>query len=89
MNRSCEEPRVKVRMRVGLSGTRDGVQWPARGSVIDLPDAEAADYCAAGMAEPVAVFDGDEEKAVVPDDAEERGPLTTKRGPGRPRKVTQ
>lgn len=72
---------MKVRMKVGLSGTRDGIEWPPRGSVIELPDAEAADYCAAGMAEPVAEFKDDEEKAVVADDAEERGPLTTKRGP--------
>jgi len=48
--------------------------------VIDLPDAEAADYCANGMAEPVAVFDV-EEKAVVPDDAETRSGLTTKTAP--------
>jgi hypothetical protein len=68
-------------MKVELSGMRNGVEWPPRGSVIELPDDEAAEYCAAGMAEPVAVFDGDEEKAVMPDDAEERGPLTTKRGP--------
>ncbi len=68
---------MKIRMRVQVSGTRDGQDWPPRGSVIDLPDAEAADYCANGMAEPVAVFDV-EEKAVVPDDAERRAGLTTK-----------
>jgi hypothetical protein len=78
---------MKVRMKVSLSGTRNGQEWPPRGSVIELPDAEAIGYCESGMAEPVATFKDDEEKAVVTDDAEERGPLTTKRGP-RAKKAT-
>ena len=68
---------MKIRMRVSVSGTRNGQDWPPPGSVIDLPDDEAADYCANGMAEPVATFDKPE-KAVVPDDVEKRGGLTKK-----------
>lgn len=45
---------MKVKMLVAVSGTRDGEAWPARGETADLPDAEAADLCAAGLAEPVA-----------------------------------
>lgn len=64
-------------MRVDVSGSRNGAEWPPRGSVIDLPDDEAAQYCAAGMAEPVTTF-AEAEKAVPP--------APEKRGPGRPRK---
>jgi hypothetical protein len=70
-----------VRMRVGVSGMRDGRDWPARGAVIDLPDDEAAHYCANGMAEPVAVFDEAERAVPPPDAVEKRGPITTRSGP--------
>jgi hypothetical protein len=40
----------KVRMLAEVSGTRDGVEWPKRGEVADLPDAEADDLIAAGIA---------------------------------------
>lgn len=43
---------MRVRMRVQISGTRDGREWPPRGGLVDLPAAEAAQLCAAGMAEP-------------------------------------
>jgi hypothetical protein len=72
--------KVKVRMLVQVSGTRDGRDWPVRGSVVELPDAEAAQYCRAGMAEPVAVFD-DIETATLPE-PEQRG-LTTSTGPAK------
>jgi hypothetical protein len=79
VGRRLRECAVKIRMRVDISGTRNGVEWPPRGSVIDLPDEEAAAYCERGMAEPVTEFK-DAEKAVAPD-AEERGPMTTRSGP--------
>lgn len=41
-----------VRMTVRLSGTRNGQDWPGIGETVDLPDAEAADLCAAGLAVP-------------------------------------
>ena len=63
---------MRVRLLVAISGTRDGVEWPARGGFIDLPESEAADMIHAGL----AVADGSEvvetaaveppEKAVVP-----------------------
>ena len=65
-------------MKVGMSGTIDGVSWPPQGGEIDVPDPVGAKFCAAGMAEPVAAKDDDVEKAVMPE--------PEKRGPGRPRK---
>jgi hypothetical protein len=52
-------------MRVDISGNRNGVDWPRRGRVVELPDDEAAAYCTAGIAEPVAVLD-DAESATPP-----------------------
>lgn len=85
---------MKIRMQVQISGNRNGKAWPDKGGVIDLPEAEAAQLCAAGMAETVK---GDTEKA-VPAKAETtepekpavtEKPAPEKRGPGRPRKNTQ
>lgn len=44
---------MKVKMNTHLSGTRNGADWPAAGEVADLPDAEAADMIAAGLASEV------------------------------------
>lgn len=41
-------------MKTKIAGSRNGVRWPEAGGVVDLPDGEAADLCAAGLAEPVA-----------------------------------
>lgn len=38
-------------MKVTLSGTRDGKDWPPRGELVDLPDDEAQHMVAAGLAE--------------------------------------
>lgn len=85
---------MQVRMKVQLSGTRDGSPWPGIGGTVDLPEEEAAQMCAAGMAETVK---GDVEKAVRPaaessanPEAETtEPPKPEKRGPGRPRKTQQ
>lgn len=64
-------------MKVDISGTRNGVEWPRAGGTVELPDNEAAKLCAARIAEPVA----DEkpvETATVPDDAETRAPRQRK-----------
>lgn len=90
---------MKIRMRIDVSGTRNGREWPRRGSVIELPDDEARQYCEAGMAEPVATF-APVETATLPEPevrAEPASGLTTdsesgaavRRGPGRPRKTPQ
>lgn len=42
---------MKIRMLVQVSGTRNGLDWPARGSVVDLPDDEAQSYVDNGMAD--------------------------------------
>ncbi|GGZ28455.1 hypothetical protein GCM10010387_22400 [Streptomyces inusitatus] len=42
---------MRVRMKVQISGTRDGQLWPERGQTIDLPDSEAALLIATGIAE--------------------------------------
>ena len=62
-------------MKVSMSGTRDGKEWPQRGSVIDLPDAEATDYIRSGMAEAVTEFPPAVETATPPaESVEKRGP---------------
>ncbi len=45
---------MKVRMRVMLTGTRDGAPWPQPGEVIDVPAAEADDLERIGVAERVS-----------------------------------
>ncbi len=44
---------MKIRMKIRIAGSRNGVRWPEAGSIVDLPDSEGADLCAAGLAEPV------------------------------------
>lgn len=44
---------MKVRMRVHVTGTRDGHNWPPIGGELDVPDAEGTQLCAVGMAVPV------------------------------------
>lgn len=60
-------------MLVEVSGTRNGVPLPKprTGLTVDLPDDEAAEYCAAGLARPVAV---DVVELAVAPDAEKRAP---------------
>lgn len=43
-----------IRMLKQLSGSRDGVDWPGRGGVLDVPEAEAADLERMGIAERVS-----------------------------------
>jgi hypothetical protein len=44
---------MKIRMKVEMSGTRNGQPWPVRGEVADLPTAEAAHLVASGIADEV------------------------------------
>ncbi|UPT41774.1 MULTISPECIES: hypothetical protein [Streptomyces] len=41
---------MRVRMKVTVSGTRDGEPWPEKGGDVDLPDNEAKQLIAAGLA---------------------------------------
>jgi ribosomal protein L29 len=53
---------VRIKMKVAVSGARDGQPWPGIGGVVDLPDDEAQSYVTAGMATPAT--DDDVETAV-------------------------
>lgn len=53
---------MKVKMKVQISGTRNGESWPIPGTDVELPDAEAAKYCANGLAIPVRSDEDDVEK---------------------------
>lgn len=41
---------MKITMRVSIAGTRNGVEWPPVGGDVDLPDGEAQDLIAGGLA---------------------------------------
>lgn len=83
---------MRIRMRVDVSGTRNGRRWPRRGQVAEVPDAEGAKLCAVGLAEPVAERKQAEttvapaaEKSERPDPEKTEKPAAEKRGRGRPR----
>lgn len=40
---------MKVQMKVSISGTRDGQDWPAIGEIVDLPNDEAVSMLNAGL----------------------------------------
>lgn len=63
---------MRIRLLGDISGTRDGVNWPPRGSEMDLPDDEAAALCGQQMAEPVVDLEAGVERAVVDDAHVER-----------------
>lgn len=73
---------MKVKMIADIRGTRDGEDWPAAGSIAELPDAEAADLIMNGYAiDPSAVEDDvDEETADAPDGDVETATPSRRRG---------
>jgi len=73
---------VRVVLLGEMTGTRDGQQWPPRGSIVDLPDEEAVTMIRGSMARPA---DPEEtvEVAVADVAGVESRPLTTESGPGR------
>lgn len=44
---------MRIRILGDISGTRNGKEWPRRGAVVDIPDAEGEALCGSGMAERV------------------------------------
>lgn len=69
-----------VKMKSDISGSRDGKPWPRRGFTIELPEMEARELIAEGMAE-VAPATPPVEAAVVStepaaEQAEARGGVT-------------
>ncbi|WP_282695492.1 hypothetical protein [Streptomyces sp. CC208A] len=65
---------MRVRMKVSISGTRDGADWPGKDGEVDLPDEEATQLIRNGAAEAVAVGSV-VETATVPDDTETAAPV--------------
>jgi hypothetical protein len=61
-------------MRVGISGSRSGVEWPQPGHILECSNEEGAQLCASGIAVPVV---DDEVETAVTDDAEKRAPIRT------------
>jgi hypothetical protein len=63
---------VRVRMKVDVSGSRNGVKWPARGETVEVNDEEGTQLCASGIAAPVP---DDEVETALPKkgDVETRG----------------
>lgn len=77
---------MKVRLLGDMTGTRDGVDWPPRGSIVDLPDDEALALCRPGNNMARLITDDEldlEERAVVEEVAVEQRGLTTRSVPGR------
>lgn len=46
---------MQVKMRVKITGTRDGSDWPDPGGVVDLPEDEARQLLGMGAAVEVAL----------------------------------
>lgn len=71
---------MRVRMKVTISGTRDGKPWPEKGGVVDLPDDEAEQMVASGLATTDDKGDAPEETATAPGEPEKatgrRKPMT-------------
>lgn len=53
---------MKVKMKVVMSGTRNGESWPLPGNDVEVPDDEGANMCANGLAVPVRSDEDDVEK---------------------------
>lgn len=65
-------------MIAGISGTRNGVDWPPVGGSVDVPDAEAADLIRAGLASVPEKKSAPAPETAVAPKAETRKGLTTK-----------
>lgn len=62
---------MRVRLAVELSGTRNGVPWPRRGSIVELPEGEALDMLRAGTVKALDASDEPDEAVHVPADVDE------------------
>lgn len=86
---------MRIRMKVEMSGTRNGEPWPKRGETAVLPTAEAAHLVGAGIAEEVPDEAPPVETATAPAPEVPEAPAAEdaaapqtdeRRGRGRPRK---
>lgn len=64
---------MKVRMKLRLTGTRNGERWPEAGETKELPASEALDLIREGLAEAVAEDKPKVEKATPRKASEKRG----------------
>jgi len=73
---------MRVRMRVAISGSRNGEDWPPAGGEIDLPDEEAAHLIAQGLAAEPSDEDDEagEPETAVPSDTSEKRPARSRKG---------
>ncbi|MEV6079664.1 hypothetical protein AB0L80_31815 [Streptomyces sp. NPDC052069] len=84
---------MRIRMKVQMSGLRNGQPWPAFGEVTELPTGEAQHLVASGIAEEVTILaEVETATASTPETTEppkaevSEIPAETKRSRGRPRK---
>lgn len=84
---------MKIRMKVQMSGTRNGQRWPKAGETADIPTGEATHLVASGIAERVGekpvtetATPPEAEAAQSPDAEVTEPPPATKRASGRGRK---
>jgi hypothetical protein len=75
---------MRVRMRVGMTGSRGGADWPRVGQILEVGDDEGSELLRAGIAGPLGTTEEDEVGPTV-DDASGRA-VETDTGPflGRP-----
>lgn len=71
---------MKVRMAVGMSGTRNGEDWPPLGGLLECSEAEGRQLIDGGLAVDATSDEERTETAVAPP-AEQRGGLTTENVP--------
>ncbi|MFI6861783.1 hypothetical protein ACIBKZ_18105 [Streptomyces sp. NPDC050421] len=79
---------MRIRMKVTLSGTRNGEDWPPAGEIADIPTGEAQHLIASGIAEDAAGRKGQlpkVETAVAPNTAETRGTARKAAAPKTPK----
>jgi hypothetical protein len=55
---------MRIKMKQVITGLRDGVSWPAIGGTLVVPDAEGAQLCGQGIAEPVAEAPAPEKREI-------------------------
>ena len=93
---------MRLTMKIQIVGVRDGVEWPAPGGVIDVPDHEAESLIGCGYAEeatdaptpdpapvPVVEEDGDEPAPAEDGDDEPEAEPVPPVKPARVRKSTR
>ena len=71
---------MKVQMKIRISGTRNGVDWPAPGGVLEVSKGEAEKLIANGFATPVelkrSAVEPETAIAPTPETATRKGGLT-------------